>query len=39
MMGLTATLPKLEKPKPTLHWARLPLFNRKNGPRFPFGEG
>jgi hypothetical protein len=35
---MTATLPSLENLKPNPHWARLPLFNRKNWSRFRFGE-
>ncbi len=33
---MTTALPTLDKPNP--HWARLPLFNRKNWSRVRFGE-
>lgn len=35
---MTATLPPLAKLKPNPHWAKLPLFSRKNWSRFRFGE-
>ena len=35
---MTATPPSLAKLKPNPHWARLPLFNRKNWSRVRFGD-
>ncbi len=35
---MTAALPTLAKLKPNPHWARLPLFNRKNWSRVRFGD-
>jgi hypothetical protein len=35
---VTAALPPLAKHKPNPHWARLPLFNRKNWSCFRFGD-
>jgi type I restriction enzyme S subunit len=35
---MTATLSNLDKLKPNPHWAKLPLFNRKNWTRVRFGD-
>jgi len=35
---MTTALPKLEKLKPNPHWAKLPLFNRKNWSRVRFDD-
>jgi type I restriction enzyme S subunit len=35
---MTATLSSLAKLKPNPHWAKLPLFNRKNWSRVRFGD-
>ena len=35
---MTTALPKLEKLKPNPHWAKLPLFNRKNWTRVRFDD-
>jgi type I restriction enzyme, S subunit len=35
---MTATLPSLAQLKPNPHWAKLPLFNRKNWSRVRFGD-
>ena len=35
---MTATIPPLARLKPNPHWAKLPLFNRKNWSRVRFGE-